>query len=72
MATEREIKEAANAILLLVSEIERLRTAMEGLVHVVKAAGLDNLVNGVQLGQTSWFVKASDALEQAEAALGEG
>lgn len=48
---------------------ETLIAALEGLVQILDSAGLLNLSNGVQLGQTSWYVKASDRLEAARAAL---
>jgi hypothetical protein len=51
------------------AEHETLRAALEGLVKIIDAAGLLNLSNGVQLGQTSWYVKAHDALEAARDAL---
>jgi predicted nucleic acid-binding Zn-ribbon protein len=47
----------------------QLREALESLVDIIDKAGLLNLSNGVQLGQTSWYVKASDRLEFARAAL---
>jgi len=47
----------------------KLREALESLVEIIDKAGLLNLSNGVQLGQTSWYVKASDRLEFARAAL---
>lgn len=43
--------------------------AIEGLVHVIEIAGLHNLSNGVKLGQTSWYVKASDALAYAKGTI---
>ena len=43
--------------------------ALRGLVEIIDAAGLLNLSNGVQLGQTSWYVKASDHMEAARAAI---
>ena len=43
--------------------------ALDGLLSVVKAAGVNNLMNGVQLGAVSWGVKANYAVEQAERAL---
>jgi hypothetical protein len=45
---------------------------LEALIEtwrVIDAAGLQNLTRGVQLGQTSWFVKASDAEALARAAI---
>jgi len=54
----------------LVSQVNReeeaavaLREAAQEFVDIVDAAGLINLSNGVQLGATSWFVKASERLE---------
>jgi hypothetical protein len=43
--------------------------ALVELVWVIDRAGLLNLSNGVQLGQTSWYVKASDRLEAARTAI---
>ena len=43
--------------------------ALQELVDVIDAAGLLNLSNGVQLGQTSWYVKASDSLANAKSVL---
>jgi hypothetical protein len=43
--------------------------ALRELVWIIDQAGLLNLSNGVQLGQTSWYVKASDRLEVARATL---
>lgn len=48
---------------------ELLADALERLIKIIQAAGLENLSKGVQLGPTAWYVKASDALEQARAAL---
>ena len=48
-------------------EIERLRDALKTTWNVID--GLQNLVNGVQLGPVSWYVKASDARALSEAAL---
>lgn len=46
-----------------VSEREReLEGALRELVRVVRAAGVSNLMNGVQLGQVAWGMKATDAL----------
>jgi hypothetical protein len=50
-------------------ERQEVREALEGLVEVIEAAGLENLLRGVQLGQTVWYVKASDAMASAKAAL---
>lgn len=48
-------------------ESAELREALTGLVEIIDKAGLINLMNGVQLGQTSWYVKASDAMDRARA-----
>lgn len=54
---------------VLAAERDALRSALARLVFVINAAGLQNLTNGVQLGQTSWYIKASDAMAEAGAAL---
>lgn len=46
-----------------------LLPALSGLVEIIDAAGLLNLSNGVQLGPTSWYVKAHDRLECARTVL---
>jgi len=43
--------------------------ALARLVAVIKMAGVCNLSRGVQLGQISWSVKCSEAIEWAEKAL---
>lgn len=50
-------------------ECKTLRDALESLVEIINKAGLSNLSGGVQLGQISWYVKASDRLNAAGAAL---
>jgi hypothetical protein len=45
--------------------------ALKGLVEVIEAAGLINLSNGVQLGPTVWFVKASDAIAYGKGVIAE-
>ncbi|MDB5541461.1 MAG: hypothetical protein JWQ89_3188, partial [Devosia sp.] len=52
-----------------VAPVAELVEALRGLVSVVEAAGVGPLSNGVQLGQTAWYVKCSDALELARAVL---
>ena len=42
---------------------------MINLLAVLDAAGLENLANGVQLGQASWLVKARDRVSDAKAAV---
>lgn len=48
------------------SDRANLLHALVGLVGVINSAGLLNLSNGVQLGQTSWFVKATDWMDTAQ------
>jgi hypothetical protein len=50
-------------------EVADLRDHLGACVRLVDAAGLLNLSRGVQLGATSWYVKASDAFNAARAAL---
>ena len=53
----------------LTSEVERLTVALRGLVEIIEKAGLYNLSRGVQLGPMVWFIRASEAVEIASAAL---
>jgi hypothetical protein len=53
----------------LIAAAPELLDALKDLLGVIDAAGLINLSNGVQLGQTVWFVKASDAVNYATAAI---
>ena len=48
-----------------------LAGALEGLISVIESAGLIHLADGVQLGPTVWYVKASDALDVAKQAVGQ-
>jgi hypothetical protein len=41
------------------------------MVRLIENVGLLNLINGVQLGATSWYVKMSDCMESAKAVLAE-
>lgn len=43
--------------------------ALKSLVEIIDKAGVENLSNGVQLGRTSWYVKATNRLEYAHAAI---
>ena len=43
--------------------------ALQQLVDIIDSAGLLNLSNGVQLGQTVWYVKAFDRLNYAREVL---
>lgn len=54
---------------VLKQENARLRDALRGVLNLIDKAGLHNLTNGVQLGQTVWFVKMSDAITYAQEAL---
>lgn len=47
----------------------KLSDALSGLIEIIQSAGLINLCNGVQLGPTVWFVKASESMNYAEAIL---
>jgi len=58
-----------DAALKLKAEHEELREAAQRLLKVIDMAGLHNLSNGVQLGQTIWYVKASDACRWVRQAL---
>ncbi len=51
------------------AEFDEMRGALFQLTSVINSAGLHNLSAGVQLGPTVWYVKASDAMERASAAL---
>ena len=51
------------------TELARVREALEDLVGVIQSAGIYQLSTGVELGATVWFVKCSDAIKQAQAAL---
>jgi hypothetical protein len=64
-------EDEANAALIVraVNSHAALVEALGDLVEIIDRAGLLNLSNGVQLGQTSWYVKASDRLEYARTAL---
>lgn len=54
---------------MLAQERDRAQAALAGLVKIIDKAGLMNLSNGVELGQTSWYVKANDSLEFARTQL---
>jgi hypothetical protein len=53
----------------LIATAPELREALMDLVAIIDKAGLLNLSNGVQLGATSWYVKASDRLKYARTIL---
>lgn len=46
-----------------------LLDALEGLVAIIKAAGVYQLSRGVELGSVSWSVKCSDRLAAADSAI---
>ena len=46
-----------------------LLEALTNLVKIIESDGVANLTRGVELGQTVWFVKASDGLEYANAVI---
>ena len=60
----------------LADQRAELLAVLVGLVEIIEKAGLRNLANGVQLGQVSWLVKATDRVDDACAviakATGEG
>lgn len=60
---------AANAIERLIKERDEALEALREAVFIIDKAGLSNLVNGVQLGQTSWFVKATERFDYARSIL---
>jgi hypothetical protein len=43
--------------------------ALKRVCSVIDAAGTLNLSNGVQLGQTAWYMKITDAMTDARAAI---
>lgn len=49
--------------------LEQALEALADMLGVIDAAGLLNLSNGVQLGPTVWYVKASDATDYARATI---
>lgn len=53
----------------LKAQRDELLAALEETWRVINSAGLLNLSNGVQLGATSWYVKASTAREISAAAI---
>lgn len=46
------------------------REALRDLVEIIDRAGLHNLSRGVELGQTVWYVKASDRITYARHVIG--
>lgn len=52
-----------------VASDQSIRDALTNLLDLIDTAGLINLSKGVQLGATSWYVKASDAVALAKQVL---
>lgn len=65
-AAERQASADRQRAFQAESDRANLLNALEGLVGVINAAGLLNLSNGVQLGQTSWYVKATDWMDTSQ------
>ena len=59
------------SVLVLATRVDELSDALARLVKVIESAGITNLANGVQLGQTSWYIKCSDAVNYANSLLGD-
>lgn len=53
----------------LIAAAPELLAALAETWRVLRAAGTLNLTNGVQLGQTSWYVKICDAERLSDAAI---
>lgn len=56
---------------LLSVQNRELGDALRDLVAIIEKAGLNNLANGVQLGPTVWYVKASERIDFAKMVLRE-
>lgn len=63
------IKVDARANANLFAAADEMREALSELLAIIDAAGLNNLVNGVQLGAISWLVKATERHDSAVRAL---
>jgi hypothetical protein len=67
--TEAELTERGALIVRAVNAFDPLVSALEGLVEIIDAAGVHNIMRGVPLGSVSWAVKTNDRLDAARAAL---
>jgi hypothetical protein len=63
------LRDEAWANAQLAATAPELLEALEWTWRVLRAAGLQNLTRGVQLGQTSWYVKISDAEAASDLAV---
>lgn len=61
----RQVKEADS----LRAVNAELVAVLENLTSVIDSAGLYNLSRGVELGSTVWYVKATDGMDAARAAI---
>ena len=59
---------AADAVALQ-REQDAMLEQVQNLVNIINSAGLLQLSRGVELGQTSWYVKASDSLASVTSML---
>lgn len=68
LASQRALGEAQAVADALRARLERVEAALQRCVDLLDAAGVHNLMRGVQLGQISWAVKMNDAVDAARAA----
>ncbi len=66
---EEEIGPRDARVRELEQRLAELEYASRWTLNLIDAAGLHNLSNGVQVGPTAWFVKASDATRALREAL---
>jgi len=57
--------EDRQSVARMFAESGEMLNALELAVNIIDKAGLMNLSNGVQLGATSWYVKASGIFDYA-------
>ena len=53
----------------LAEQRAELLAALDDVVEIIDKAGLLNLCNGVELGSTVWYVKASERFDYARATI---